>query len=256
MHPATRNQVVRAGLLTVLLIARPSQARPDDLGDPPRGNPPELRRPTAWVSPQHDVPRDLRHMASRRTLGLLLAGAVLAGASTAIEDPDQMERVLGNGAVGEGADLGNLYGSAFVLGLGAASLTAGGQLGGDPELRDLGSSMARSLFYTGVVVWSLKIAVGRRRPNGGSHSFPSGHTAAAFAVAPIFAQRLGPRAALPAYALAIGTALGRMEERKHYLSDVVFGAAVGLSIGAAVAGSDGGPEVTLDTRGVGLTIRF
>jgi len=58
----------------------------------------------------------------------------------------------------------------------------------------------------------------------------------------VLANRLGPAVGIPAYILAASTGMGRMEDRKHYLSDVVFGAALGLSTGIAVSGHDALPS--------------
>ena len=48
---------------------------------------------------------------------------------------------------------------------------------------------------------------------------------------PALHHHLGWRAAAPAATLGVITALGRMQDRYHYLSDVIFGAALGLVAG-------------------------
>ena len=66
-------------------------------------------------------------------------------------------------------------------------------------------------------------------PFSSQTSFPSGHTAAAFAVATTLGDAAGStwaRAGL--YGLATGTAWARLAEEKHWLSDVVAGAALGV----------------------------
>jgi membrane-associated phospholipid phosphatase len=81
----------------------------------------------------------------------------------------------------------------------------------------------------------------------------------AFAVAPVFTERFGWRAGVPAYALALVTAIGRMEDRRHYLSDCVFGAALGLASGTAVITTDRGAaraQVAFDSRGIELVFRY
>jgi len=136
---------------------------------------------------------------------------------------------------------------------------ATGLLAHDEGMKRTGFEMGRSLVYTGLVVTTLKVAVHRTRPNGGPYSFPSGHTAAAFAVAPVLASRLGPAAGIPAYVVAAATGLGRMEDSKHYLSDVIFGAAVGTAIGVAVSGGHvlpAGLRLTPSGSGAALSYRF
>jgi len=63
----------------------------------------------------------------------------------------------------------------------------------------------------------------------GAGCFPSGHTAAAFAVATVFAERYGRFRHL-AFGLAGIIGLSRLIARAHFPSDVFFGAALGYSI--------------------------
>jgi membrane-associated phospholipid phosphatase len=88
--------------------------------------------------------------------------------------------------------------------------------------------------------------VGRRsRPEGGGFSFPSGHTTAAFASATVLQQHFGWKVGVPAYAVASYVAASRVQTQKHYLSDVAFGAALGIVAGRSV---------TLGRAGRGLRI--
>jgi membrane-associated phospholipid phosphatase len=68
---------------------------------------------------------------------------------------------------------------------------------------------------------------------GGSGSFPSAHTAAAFSVATVFAGRYRRHrwAPLAAYGLAGLIGFSRVSARAHFPSDVFLGAALGYSIG-------------------------
>ena len=75
---------------------------------------------------------------------------------------------------------------------------------------------------------SLKLLVGRQRPGGGTHSFPSGHTSAAFAAASLIDDNQGGALGVSAYGLAAMTGYSRIEARRHYPSDVLAGAAVGI----------------------------
>lgn len=178
---------------------------------------------------------DLKAIASARTVRILGGAAALGAVSLLIENPDAEERALGRGVIDAPADLGNIYGGGILLGGAAGGLAGAGLLEKDPDWVRAGSEMIRSMAYAGVAVTALKLAVRRTRPNGGAYSFPSGHTAVAFAVAPVLARRFGLVAGIPALALAASTALGRMEDRKHYLSDVVVGAGIGAAIGIAIA---------------------
>jgi membrane-associated phospholipid phosphatase len=64
----------------------------------------------------------------------------------------------------------------------------------------------------------------------GAGCFPSGHTASAFAVATVFAERY-PKFARFAFGAAGLIGASRISTRAHFPSDVFFGAALGYSIG-------------------------
>ena len=51
------------------------------------------------------------------------------------------------------------------------------------------------------------------------------------------ARRYGVRAGAPLYALAALTTLARIQDRRHYLSDVVAGGVLGVAAGWAVTQS-------------------
>jgi membrane-associated phospholipid phosphatase len=88
--------------------------------------------------------------------------------------------------------------------------------------------LAESGVLTLGVTFGLKYAVHAQRPGGGSHSFPSGHTAASFFPAEFLRKRYGWKFGLPAYILASSVAYSRVESREHYLRDVAAGAAIGM----------------------------
>lgn len=64
-------------------------------------------------------------------------------------------------------------------------------------------------------------------------SFPSGHSAAAFSVATVFAFEYRETVWVPilAYTLAGGTAISRLYDNKHWASDVLIGSALGFVTG-------------------------
>jgi len=106
-----------------------------------------------------------------------------------------------------------------------------------------GRRLALSLLLVGAVVTPLKWIVGRRRPGfvtspgefrpfSGASSFPSGHSAAAAALAGSLALETGPLAGAVLVLGAGGTGWSRMNDNKHWLSDVL----AGLVLGFAAAG--------------------
>lgn len=86
----------------------------------------------------------------------------------------------------------------------------------------------RSFLATLGVTCGLKRLVDKRRPNGDGLSFPSSHTSVAFQGAAFIHRRYGLRTALPAYAGAAFVGYSRVEADKHYVEDVLAGAALGI----------------------------
>jgi len=198
---------------------------------------------------------------SNRGLGLLVGLGSLAWAGQRYsKDHDRIVEVLDRSRLDPLIDIGDDFGSGVTAGVGTAALLLGGHLGRNPAMTALGKDLTTSLLASWSVVWALKMSVNATRPNGGRYSFPSGHTATAFTTAPIICKHLGRTAGIAAFTLATGTALGRMEDRKHYLTDVLFGAAIGLAIGCQVAdGRSGGGfmrHFCISPSGVGFSLVF
>ncbi|MDR2420465.1 MAG: phosphatase PAP2 family protein [Puniceicoccales bacterium] len=81
---------------------------------------------------------------------------------------------------------------------------------------------------TALSVNFLKYTIPTKRPNGGKHSFPSGHTATAFVSACFLWFRYGYRYGMPMLVLAIFVGFSRIYSHSHYLRDVLAGALIGL----------------------------
>lgn len=89
--------------------------------------------------------------------------------------------------------------------------------------------LAEAYGTTMAVVYILKPAINRQRPDGGSYSFPSGHTASAFAGAAFLQRRYGWSYGAPAYAVAAFVGWSRVESKRHWTSDVIAGGAIGIA---------------------------
>ena len=110
------------------------------------------------------------------------------------------------------------------------------------KLSHLGLDLLRAELEEEAIVQTLKFSVRRTRPNGTPYSFPSGHAAATFALAAVLERHLGYRFAWPTLAIATYVATSRLHDNVHYLSDVVFGAAIGTATGWTVVGRHGRPN--------------
>ena len=81
------------------------------------------------------------------------------------------------------------------------------------------------------LVYILKKSLKETRPDGTAYSFPSGHTANVFAGATMLAIEYGEHHKwVPYAAYGVATTVGamRMINNKHYISDVLFGAGLGI----------------------------
>ncbi len=126
------------------------------------------------------------------------------------------------------------YQVPVILGLYAYSLKAQ-----DPELHAMSGAMLSAYTISGLSDVAIKAIANTDRPsqdwNSGQFGFPSFHTSSSFAIASVLDEYYGPKAGLPAYALAGLIGWSRIDERDHDLSDVLFGAALGYVVGKSVS---------------------
>jgi len=92
--------------------------------------------------------------------------------------------------------------------------------------------LIKSELVMSVVVYSLKYTVGEARPDSGKkNSFPSGHTAQAFTAATFLAKEYGYKSvwiSIGAYTTATTVGVFRMLNNRHWISDVLVGAGIGI----------------------------
>lgn len=91
---------------------------------------------------------------------------------------------------------------------------------------------AFSIASMALVVNGIKYSFGRLRPDGSAYnSFPSGHTATAFMSATMLHKEYGwksPWYSIGGYTAAAITGVSRIMNNRHYLTDVIAGAAIGI----------------------------
>lgn len=97
---------------------------------------------------------------------------------------------------------------------------------------DLTVIYASTVLLTTAVVQSLKRTTKVWRPDGSSaNSFPSGHTATAFAAAEFLRieyKEVSPWIGAAGYFVASGIGVARIYNNRHWLSDVIAGAGIGM----------------------------
>lgn len=201
-----------------------------------------------WTSPFHLQKADAKWLAP---LGLSTIALIATDRHTSgelVEHGDNLDRLRISNDISR---LGSLYFTGGVAG--ALYLT--GRATHNDRLRETGLLSAEALIDSDIVVRVLKTASQRQRPpeddssgeffDGGS-SFPSGHAINSWALATVVAQEYGqhrPLVQVGVYGLATAVSLSRYTSRKHFLSDVVVGGALGYGIGRYVFHKRHDPEL-------------
>ncbi len=201
-------------------------------------------QPTSAVEPESalvpgffelitEIGTDFRNVASREHLPLLATGsglALLGGLHDA-----SMEPVGTYDTAEEKLQFGSELGSAtFHVGASLATYVVA-RVMERPAFAHVGADLLQAQMVNGVLTGVLKHTIRRTRPNGHNLSFPSGHTSAAFASATVLERHFGWKVGAPAYAVSAYAAASRVHERQHYLSDVLFGATIGIIAGRSVS---------------------
>jgi membrane-associated phospholipid phosphatase len=164
------------------------------------------------------------------------------------------------------------FGQPEVYGTVAAGLLVAGGLTHNPRLTRIGAHVAGALAVAGGLTNGIKLMAGRSRPDNGTlgndaddfdllsgqASWPSGHTAMAFALATSLGDEIHEPVARYGL-LAAATAVGwsRINDNRHWLSDVAAGAVLGIASAKFASGrwrvfGIRAPSFIAGPRGVGL----
>ena len=153
---------------------------------------------------------------------------------------------------------GETIGSAAAQMAGAIAVQVVGHASGSPRVAAVGSDLVRAQIVSQLVTQGIKFSVRRTRPDGTQYSFPSGHTATSFATATVLQRHFGWKVGVPAYAMATYVAASRVQAKRHFLSDVTMGAAIGLVGGRSVTVGRGDARFALSPAAVpgGAAVQF
>lgn len=192
------------------------------------------QRPGVWHDLFAGTWSDAKRLPSKPTLEWLAIGALAAGVSRPA-DSHVGRSLASSSQLHEVTESGAYIGSTPIqLGLGAATYFIG-RAKQSSRLTTVGAQLFRAELLSEGLTFGIKQSVRRNRPEGSGFAFPSGHTTVSFASATVLQQNYGWRVGAPAYALASFVALSRVQMKRHYLSDVAFGAALGIAAGRTVA---------------------
>lgn len=211
--------------------------RPDALDtaitQQPAGPPPTPRHTGIKALATHLV-TNFKYLPSKENLLWASAGGGLALAVHPFDD-NVNEALVGNDTAEKIFKPGEILGELGTL-LGSASVVyAVGRIKDQPKVSHLGMDLIEALAMSEALTQTLKYTTKRERPDGsGKNSFPSGHAADTFAFATALERHLNWKYAVPAYVFSSYVAISRLPANRHWLSDAVFGSAVGIIAGRTV----------------------
>lgn len=270
----TRARVFRAAVLCAVIIATAAGAAAQSPQPPDRheDNPAPRATPSPSPTPSRernffkDILRDQRAIwTSPLRLGRDDAKwlAPLGISTLALAATDQKTGQLSDGRrrVSISKDI-SLAGSLYSTGGLAAIFYVTGRATGNARARETGRLGGEALINTALVYGALKTVSQRPRPTvddahaeffDGGQSFPSGHAASAWALATVIANEYRDRRAVQfgAYGIATAVSVSRYTSRRHFLSDVLVGSAIGYGIGRYVYKTRHDPS--LDSSGSGAS---
>lgn len=221
---------------------------------------PELLEPRAsFGAAMKRIPGDIWHTVSFDTAKITAIG-LAAGLAAHQSDNGTLEEFQEDARFRALVKPGNLLGSFAVQAGGAFGAYMVGRWSGHPRLAEIGLDVMRAQIVTQTFVQATKFSVNRQRPDGTSFSFPSGHVATTFATAGVLHRHLGWKVGLPVYGLGAYVGAARMAHNRHYMSDVIVGAAAGLASAYSLRISHGAhqwrvsPSAGMGAVGVSVSI--
>lgn len=203
---------------------------------------------TGWAALFKDTLRDFKHFPMRPSTWVILGVGGAASYTSHFGDDYVSEHIVGNKNADKFFSLGQWVGSSYTMAASSVGLWAVGRYIIGPaadgsktnKWSEMGFDMMRGQMLAQAVTQATK-KIGRRdRPTGECCSFPSGHAASAFAAAAVIERHLGYRGSWPFMIGAMYVGASRLVDNRHFLSDVMFGAAVGTASGWTVVSARNG----------------
>ena len=232
IEPLTVNEAVPAP--STMTLSPPPSFDPDALlAQQPAGPPPTPRHTGIRALSRHLV-TNFKYLPSMENLYWAGAGGGLALAAHPFDD-NVNEALVGNDTADKIFKAGEILGELPTLLAGSSIVYAVGRIGDKPKVSHLGMDLIEALAMSEALTQSLKYTTRRERPDGSSkNSFPSGHAADTFAFATALERHLNWKYSIIGYTFASYVAISRLPANRHWLSDAVFGSAVGIIAGRTV----------------------
>jgi hypothetical protein len=190
---------------------------------------------TGFKTLGHDLIEDFKQLPAKQNFYLAAIGGALA---LSVHPADQYVDVhLRNhyDGVNTAFAAGKYIGDTPEQVAGSIGTYLVGRLMHKPKVSHLGMDLIQAQLLSEALIEPIKFATHRARPDGSNHqSFPSGHASVTFATATVIERHLGWKYSVLGYTIASYVAMSRLHDNRHYLSDVVFGAAVGSIAGRTV----------------------
>src|SRR6266404_8410018 len=179
----------------------------------------------------------------------LVLGGIAAGIGTVAafdEDIEHGIRGARNNTVTSILDNVQPLGNEYAIGI-VGTFYIYGEFFKDPRAKTTAlDSIAATAIASGLVTNSFKYVIGRGRPTdgrgaynfrpfSGQDSFSSGHTTEAFALASVTTEHYNaPWVQVTAYGLASAVGYARLNNNRHWPSDVLAGVTIGTFVGKTI----------------------
>lgn len=184
-----------------------------------------------------DLWQDAKDVVSNdKHVAILLLGGGASGYFRADQDDGIKHHFEGQHAFGRDLTIGiGTAGNPVTHFAIAGGLYVQGVLAGNSETHEVARSLIEALSLTGLTTTGLKLIAQDDSPNGEKLAWPSGHTSSTVTFATVMNEYYGPWVGVPLFALSGLVMYERMETSEHWASDIIFGAAIGYTVGKTVA---------------------
>ena len=177
---------------------------------------------------------------TKQNLSTLYTGAAVTGISSTFDDEVHEYFAKGN-VESTWAEIASTIGKPYVLAPAVTTVLILGHHSSDERFRAFSYALTEGYILNYGLTQGIKYATSRDRPDhSNSQAFPSGHASDTFMIATVLNRYYGKKAGLIGYSAAVVISASRLKKDRHWLSDVVGGAALGYIVGRDVSLNTGG----------------